>query len=141
MKRTAKKKGQNVKMFLKTKCKIVKANGQNLAVMDKASVINYLVSFLFNRFHTILGGKVMSSSANTYSYKVYIETFLNYSKEAKNTQLGSLLYKDTARHSDELDPTSDNTGLNKRHEFGKLSKSMFLQGRVHSNVLTKVNCY
>ena len=60
---------------------------------------------------------------------------LNYSKEAKNTQLGmGLFYKDTAGRFDELDPTSDNTGLNKRHEFGKLSKTMFLQGRVHSDI-------
>ena len=63
---------------------------------------------------------------------------LNCSKEAKNTQLGiSLFYKDAAGHFDELDPTSDNTGLNKRHEFGKLSKTMFLQGRVHSDIFNQ----
>ena len=45
-----------------------------------------------------------------------------------------LFYKDTAGHFDELDPTFDNTGLNKRHEFEKLSKTMFLQGRVHSDI-------
>ena len=63
---------------------------------------------------------------------------LNYSKEAKNTQLGvGLFYKDTAGHFDELDPTSDNTGLNKRYKFGKLSKTMFLQGRVHSDIFNQ----
>ena len=46
-------------------------------------------------------------------------------------------YKDTARNLDELDPTGDNTGLNKRHELGKLSKTMFLQGRVHSDVFNQ----
>ena len=66
-----------------------------------------------------MGGKVISSSTNTYPYRAHIETLLNYSKEAKNMQLGmGLFYKDTTGHFDELDPTSGNTSLNKRHEFG-----------------------
>ena len=85
-----------------------------------------------------MGGKVISSSTNTYPYRDYIETLLNYSKEAKNTQLGmGLFYKHTTGHFDELDPTSDNTGPNKRHEFGKLSKTMFLQKRVHSDIFNQ----
>ena len=66
----------------------------------------------------LLGGKVISSSTNTCPYRAYIETLLNYSKEEKNTQLGMDLFcNDTAGHLDELDPTSDNAGLNKRHEL------------------------
>ena len=123
---------------LKLKCKITKANGQNLAEADKVSVINYLVSSLFSQVDILLGGKVISNSTNTYPYRVYIETLSNYSKEAKNAQLGmGLFYKDTAGHFDELDSTSDNTGLKKRHEFGKLSKNMFLQGRVHSDIFNQ----
>ena len=80
----------------------------------------------------------ISSSTNTYPYRAYIETLLNCSKEEKNTQFGmGLFYKDTAGHFGELDPMSDNAGLNKRHEFGKLSKTMFLQGRVHSNIFNQ----
>ena len=33
-----------------------------------------------------------------------------------------LFYNDTAGHLDEWDTTSDNAGLNKRNEFGKLVK-------------------
>ena len=51
--------------FLKVKCKITKANGQNLADADKVSVINYLVSFLFSQVDILLGGKAISSSTNT----------------------------------------------------------------------------
>ena len=123
---------------LKVKCKITKVNGQNLAEADKVSVISYLVSSLFSQVDILLGGKVISNSTNTYPYRVYIETLSNYSKEAKNAQLGMGLFsKDTAGHFDELDSTSDNTGLNKRHEFGKLSKTMFLQGRVHSDIFNQ----
>ena len=111
-------------LFVKVKCKITKANGQNLA--DKVSVINYPMSSSFSQVDILLGGKVVSSSTNTYPYKAYIKTLLNYSKEAKNKQLGMGLFcKDAVGHFDELDPASDNTGLNKRYEFGKLSKTMF----------------
>ena len=124
--------------FLKVKCKITIANGQNLAEADKVSVINYPVSSLFSQVDILLDRKFISSLTNIYPYRAYIETVLNYSKEAKNTQLGmGLFYKDTAGHFDELDPTSDNTSLNKRHEFGKLSKTMFLQGRVHSDIFNQ----
>ena len=63
--------------FLKVKCKITKANGQNLAEAHKVSVISYLVSSLFRQVDVLLGGKVMSSSAITYPYRVYIETLLD----------------------------------------------------------------
>ena len=124
--------------FLKVKCKITKANGQNLAEADEVSVIDYPVSSLFSQADILLGGKVISSLTNTYPYKAYIETLLNYSKEAKNKKLGmGLFYKNTASHFHELDLTSDNTGLNKRHELGKLSKPTFLQGRVHSDIFNQ----
>ena len=84
--------------FLKVKCKIKKGNGQNLAEADKVSVTNYPVSSLFSQVDIPLGRKVISSSTNTYPYRAYIETLLNYSKEAENTQLGvCLFYKDTYR--------------------------------------------
>ena len=124
--------------FLKVKCKIAKPGSQNLAETDKVSVINYPISSLLSQIDILLGGKVVSSLTNTYLYRAYIETLLNYSKKAKETQLGmGFFYKDTAGHFDELDPAGDNTGLNKRHEFGKLSKTMFLQGRVHSDIFNQ----
>ena len=83
---------------MKVKCKITKGNGQNLAEAEKVSVTNYPVSSLFSQVDIPLGGKVISSSTNTYPYRAYIETLLNYSKEAENTQLGvCLFYKDTYR--------------------------------------------
>ena len=124
--------------FLKVKCKITKAGGQNLAETDKVSVIYYSISSLFSQVDILLGAKVVSSSTNTYPYRPYIETLPNYSKEAKETQHDiGFFYKDRAGHLDELDPTGDNTGLNKGHESGKLSKTMFLQGRVHSDIFNQ----
>ena len=122
---------------MKVKCKITKANGQYLAEADKVSVINCPVSFLFSQADILLGGKVILSSTNTYPHRAYIETLLNCSKEKEYAPYLGFLYKDTAGHFDDLDPISDNSGLNKRHEFGKLSKTMFLQGRVHSDIFNQ----
>ena len=122
---------------MKVKCKITKANGQYLAEADKVSVINCPVSSLFSQADILLGGKVILSSTNTYPHRAYIETLLNCSKEKEYAPCLGFLYKDTAGHFDDLDPISDNSGLNKRHEFGKLSKTMFLQGRVHSDIFNQ----
>ena len=37
-----------------------------------------------------------------------------------------LFYKETVGYLNEFDPTGDKTCLNKRHEFGNLSKNKFL---------------
>ena len=122
--------------FLKVKCKITKANGQNLAETDKFSVISYPLTSLFSQIDILLGRKVTSTSTSTYSYRAHVETFLQYSKETKNAQLGmALFYKNTAGHFDELYLTSDHAGLNKRYEFGKLSKTKIR--RVHSDIFNK----
>ena len=47
------------KSFLKIKCKITKANGQNLPEVDKVSAINYPVFSFFSEVDIILGGKFM----------------------------------------------------------------------------------
>ena len=49
----------------------------------------------------------------------------------------AFFYKDTAGNLDELDPTGDNTGLNKWHELEKLGKTMFVQGKVHFDVFNQ----
>ena len=50
--------------FFKVKCRITKANGQNLAEVEKVSVINYPVSSLFSQVDIFLDERVISSSTN-----------------------------------------------------------------------------
>ena len=71
------------------------------AEVDKVRIINYPVFSLSSQVDINLGGKVISSSNNSYPYRSYIESLLNYSKETKNTQLvRGLFYKDTVGHFD-----------------------------------------
>ena len=92
-----------VNSTLNISCKIVKGNGTNLQDTDAAvTFINYPISSLFSQVDVSLGGNVISSSTNTYSYRAFIETMLNYGKEAKKSHLTMGLFeKDTSSHMDE----------------------------------------
>ena len=101
-------------------------------------IISYAVFSLFSQVDVLLGGKVVSSLTNTYPYRACIEPLLHYTKKANNIELvNGLVHQRYSWPFYALDPTSDNTGLNKRHEFGKLSKTRFLQGRVHSDIFNQ----
>ena len=68
----------------------------------------------------ILGGKLISSAANTYAHRSILEVLLNYDKEAAESQLGCGLFcKDKAGQMEQMDITADpvlNTGLGTRGE-------------------------
>ena len=84
----------------------------------------------------ILSGKLIFSATNTYAHRS-IEVLLNSDKEAAESQLGCGLFcKDTAGQMEEMDMSADpvlNTGLGTRSEFTKTSKTVELQGRIHSD--------
>ena len=66
---------------------------------------------------------------------VRIWRLLNYGKEAKESQLTSVMwYKDTAGKMDErvVAAAGENKGLVKRASFTKSSKVVDMMGRIHS---------
>ena len=82
----------------------MKLNGAILANTDTGTLINYLIRSLFSQVDVNLGGKIISSSASTYSYRAYLETLLNCNGETKETQLGmKLFHKDRACLLDDTD--------------------------------------
>ena len=74
--------------FVKIKCKILKLNSPILANTDRVTLINYLIGSLFSQVDVKLGGKIISSSASTYSYHAYLETLLNCNGETKKLNQG-----------------------------------------------------
>ena len=50
--------------------------------------MNYPIASFFNQVDVILGGKLTSSATNTYAHRSILEEFLNYDKEAAESQLG-----------------------------------------------------
>ena len=95
--------------YLCLKVKVSKAEGSNL---DGASKVGFV--------DVTLGDKLISSATNTYDHRSILEVFLNYHKEAAESQLGCGLFcKDTAGQMEQIDISADpvlNTGLGTRSE-------------------------
>ncbi|XP_069072106.1 uncharacterized protein F54H12.2-like [Pleurodeles waltl] len=77
-------------------CKITKANGTNIEADAKVPPIAYPIATMFNQVDINLGDRLVMQNDNMYTYRAYIESILNYSCEALDTQLSAgLFYKDT----------------------------------------------
>ena len=106
--------------FLHLGVKITSADGANIADVAAIGPVNLLIHSLFSQVDVALNEKLVSSSANTYAYRAYLENLLNYGKEAKESQLTSVMwYKDTAGKMDEraVVAAGENNGLVKHASF------------------------
>ena len=120
-------------VYLHLAFKVTKAEGSNL---DDATVMgpnNLFLHSLFSQMDIQLNGRQVSSSSNTYAYRTYLETLLNYGKPAKESQMAaSLWYKDTASKVDTAG--ADNTGFTKRATFTANGKTVDLFGKIHADL-------
>ena len=127
--------------YLYLKVKVSKADGSSLDAARKVGFANYPIASLFNQVDVILGGKLISSATNTYAHRSILEVLLNYDKEAAESQLGCGLFcKDTAGQMEQMDITADpilNTGLGTRSDWTKMSRTVELQGRIHSDLFNQ----
>ena len=92
--------------------------------------INNILHSLIQQFSIKLNEIDVTEKTDSYAYKAYLESLLNYNKEAKSSFLtSSLFYKDTAGQMDETDPVSGkNLGLKARYSFSAHSKVIELIG-------------
>ena len=121
--------------YLHIGVKIKKNDGSDLADAASVGPVNLLLHSLFSQVDVHLNDKLVSSSSNTYPYRAYIETLVNYGKAAKETQLTAAgWYKDTAGAIDSYDIAGDNTGLAKRALLASKSTTIDLVGRLHSDI-------
>ncbi|XP_070550460.1 uncharacterized protein F54H12.2-like [Ptychodera flava] len=120
------------------KARIINEDGTNLTPDAEVGPTNLFLHSLFSQVEISLGGRVISSSQNTYPYRAYIETVLNSSKNAVSTHLtSSLYYKDTPTRFDQANPLlpqNPNEGLVKRSRFTSESKAVDLIGAIHSDI-------
>ena len=131
-----------VNTYLKVKLKIVKGDGSDLEATDKVTLTNYPIGSIFSQVDVNLGGTIVSNSTNTYPYRAYLETLLNFSDDARKSQLTMGLFtKDTANNMNETDPEKENVGLKERNSYsrnvvelcGRLHSDLFSQGRLVIN--------
>lgn len=122
---------------LYVKVKIVKNDGSYLPEDEPVGPINLFLHSLFSQVDISLNERIISSSSNTYPYRAYIETLLNYGEEAKKTLLSSeCFYKDTAGYLHIVNPTAENgnEGLFQRYEHVKKSKTLDMIGNLHCDL-------
>ncbi|KFM74444.1 hypothetical protein X975_15232, partial [Stegodyphus mimosarum] len=121
--------------YIYVKVKIVKANASALTIKDYVSPVNLFLHALFSQVDVSLNERIISASTNTYPYRAYIETLLNYGEDAKKSLLTcECFYKDT--NLTEVNPLADkpNEGLKKRLELIKGSKTLDLIGQLHCDI-------
>lgn len=130
------------KTELEVKFRITKANGENLVVADKVSIINYPGATLFSNVEVTLNDKTITHGTSNYAERAIMETLLSFGKDAsKNWLQAGLFFKDDAGHMDNADPTAAdavaNTGLKKRAEFTNLSKLVTTRSKLHLDIFNQ----
>ena len=101
--------------------------------------VNLWMHTLFSQVEVYLNNKLVTPSSTSYPYGAYMETVLNFSKDAKASHLTSaLFYKDQAGEMYAAIPLADladaNKGLKGRHAHTSGSKSVAMEGRIHSGL-------
>ncbi len=124
---------------LHIKAKITNADGTRIAQAAQVAPANLFLQSLFSQCEVSLNERLVSVASNNYSYRAYLETLLNYGREAKESQLtAGLFIKDRAGMMDENDPLVNddvaNTGLKKRYEYGVRSRVIDMIGPLHSDI-------
>jgi len=107
---------------------IVKSDGTKLdeAASKTVGPINNWMHSLFSQVDLFLNNKLVTAQNNTYAYRAYFENLLNYSDEAKNSHLTSVLWSsDSGSNMDDTEEA--NTGLKyRRHFVQKANMSIWL---------------
>ncbi len=63
--------------------KVTKADGANLDAEEKVRVVNNFLHSLFKQVYVFLKEKQVTPAIDTYGYRAYLETLLNYGPAAK----------------------------------------------------------
>ena len=127
---------------LHVKAKITAADGANLDADVQVGPVNLWLHALFSQLEVFLNNKLVTPSSTAYPYRAYIETILNFSKDAKDSHLTSALFhKDKAGKMDSVNPLAEeanvNTGLKERHAHTRQSRSVAMEGRIHSDLFAQ----
>ena len=128
--------------YLHVKAKITAADGENLGADVQVGPVNLWMHALFSQVEVFLNNKLVTPSSTAYPYRAYIETVLNFSKDAKDSHLTSaLFYKDKASKMDNVNPlaiaANAHTGLKERHAHTRESRSVSMEGRLHSDLFAQ----
>ena len=120
--------------YLHVKAKVLKHDGTPGGADAAVAPTNYWLHSLFSQVDVLLNDTLVTPSENTYPYRAYIESTLNYGREAKDTHLTSALYyQDESGELDSVDP-NDNAGFSARQTLAAQGREVDMIGRLHCDV-------
>ena len=120
--------------YLYVKAKVLRQDGTNPPADAVFAPVNYWLHSLFSQVDVLLNNTLVTPSENTYPYRAYIESTLNYGREAKTTHLTSALYyQDTASQMNSLDG-DNNAGFRERHARAVAGRDVDMIGRLHCDI-------
>lgn len=102
--------------------------------------VNNLLHSMFNQVDIFFNQKLVSPTNNSYAYRAYIETLLNYATPAKRSHLScGLWYDDEEAISDVYDPGSSEAdgGFTVRRQIMKNNRIVDLIGHLHCDVFNQ----
>lgn len=122
--------------YLFVKVKIINKDGNSLADKEPVAPVNLFMQSLFSQIDVSLNDRSISSSSNTYPYRAYIETLLNYGEDAKKSFLTcQCFYKDNNLSVvDPLQEKDGNKGLKKRYDLTCKSQTLEMIGPLHCDI-------
>ncbi|GFY64447.1 uncharacterized protein F54H12.2 [Trichonephila inaurata madagascariensis] len=122
--------------YLHVKVKITNLDGTSLAENEPVAPVNLFLHALFGQVDVALNERVVSSSSNTYPYRAYVETLLNYGEDAKKSLLTcECFYKGTFLDvSDPLRKENGNEGLKTRYDLTFKSRVLDMIGPLHCDI-------
>ena len=122
--------------LIEIKARIKTTDGEPATNQEPLAPVNNTLHSMFSQVDIALNDVTISSASTTYPYRSYIETHLNYGRDAKHSRLGGGLYfKDNnITQTDPLATTGKNHGLVQRHSICTSSSSFDLIGTLHSDI-------
>ena len=125
--------------YIHAQVKVVKPDDTALTEDNDQLVapLNLFLQTLFSEVDVSLNGALVSSPTNTYPYRAYLETVLNYGKDAKESQLNTCGYYKEGQPNFHFSAANGNEGLKKRRNLISRSKTVDLVGRIHSDIFTQ----
>jgi len=122
------------KNYLYMVLSITKTDGTAIAKDSDVAFINCIGKTFFKQCKVWLNSTLAYDSSDTYAYRAYLETLLNYGSDAKATHLQSgLFFYDTGNKMD----SPANPGHTARLKFSEESKHVELMCPIHCDIFNQ----
>ena len=116
--------------FLYVRASVTKADGTALAADTEITPECNFLHTLWSQCDLYLNDTLVTQSSNNYGYRSYIETLLSFGKDAKDSQLSSVLWYQNSSGSFDT-RGAGNAGYTKRKAIAAQSHEFDMMGRLH----------